>query len=117
MISPKMARFLRKNWLLVSVTVVVFAGVGWFGVQILLDFLYFNDPRNVDVALKGWMTPRYVVLTYDLPRSLVRDILELPPDGPGGLRLGRIADNMGLTMEELTARVREAAAQYRAETQ
>ena len=115
MISPRLAGFLRQNWLLVSVTVAVVIAVGWFGVQFLLDFLYFNDPRNVDGALKGWMTPRYIVLTYDLPRPFVRDLLELSAEGQGGIRLAIIAENLGLTFDELTTRVREAAAQYRAE--
>ena len=115
MISPKLRHFLKENWLLVSLTIVALAAIGWFGSRFLLDFLYFNDPRNVDVTLRGWMTPRYIVLTYDLPRPFVREVLELPTEGSGGQRLKFIADNLGLTMEELTEHVRDAAAQYRAQ--
>lgn len=114
MISPKILRFLKENRLLVSLTMAALVAIGWFGSRILLDSLYFNDPRNVDVALRGWMTPRYIVLTYDLPRPFVREVLEIPADGPGGQRLKFVAENLGLTMEELTERVRDAAMQYRA---
>ncbi|MEO0484877.1 MAG: hypothetical protein AAF092_03065 [Pseudomonadota bacterium] len=115
MLSPRLLRFVRANPLLVATTLAMICVVGWFGAQLFADFLYFNDPRNVDVALKGWMTPRYVVLTYDLPRPVVRDILELPPEGAGGIRLSFVAQELGLTLDELTTRVREAAEEYRAQ--
>lgn len=115
--DAKLISFVRNNWLLVSLTLVVFLAAVWFGTQFLRDFLYFNDPNNVDVDLKGWMTPRFIVLTYDLPRTFVAELLELTENEGGGQRLSLIADELGISLEELTQKVRDAAAQYRSETQ
>ena len=108
------AAFLRQNWILAGFFLGACLLALWFAVHVVMDALYFNDPRNVDVDLKPWMTPRYVVMTYDLPRSVVAELLEL--DGPDdrGLRLGRIAESRGISMDALIALVREAAAEYRA---
>ncbi|MEL6425213.1 MAG: hypothetical protein AAFQ33_07130 [Pseudomonadota bacterium] len=105
--------FIKQNRLLVGLFLGSLAVALWFAFHAITDALYFNDRRNVDVDLQPWMTPRYVVLTYDLPRPVVIDLLELDPDHDRGLRLGHLARDRGITMEELTALVREAAAQYR----
>ena len=82
-----------------------------------MDFLYFNDPINVDVELKRWMTPRYIVQTYDITRPKIFEILQLDLEADKGRRLGRIAEQDGLTMQQLTEKVREGVAQYRAQQQ
>ena len=114
--SPKLTSFLRKNWLLVGLLLGGLVVALWLASRLMLDALYFNDPRNVDVDLKPWMTPRYVVMTYDLPRDVVADMLGLTSEADRRKRLGRLADERGMTMETLTQSVRDAAAEYR-ETQ
>ncbi len=59
------------------------------------------------------MTPRYVSLSYDLPRDLVFEILEIEPEGDFPKRLDRIAERNGLTLTELTQQVQAAASAYR----
>ncbi len=111
--ANKLGIFIRKNWLLVGLTLATLLVILWFGSRLVMDFIFFNDPRNVDVDLKGWMTPRFVVLTYDLPRDYVAEILELESEDRGK-RLRHVADDLGLTLEELTQKVRDAAETYRA---
>lgn len=84
----------------------------WFAASAVLDLIYFNDPKHRDEALKGWMTPRYVVMSYDLPRGVVADALGLV-EGEGRVRLKRLAEDQGLTLDALTEQVRAAAATYR----
>lgn len=105
--------FARKNWLPLGIFFGALAVALFFASRVFLDFLYFNDPKNVDVDLKPWMTPRFIVITYDLPRPVVFEILALDPKEDRGLRLRRVAERQGVSMEELTARVRDAAAAYR----
>ena len=81
----------------------------------MADLIYFNDPRHQDETLRPWMTPRYVVMSYDLPRSVVAEVLELPRDGGPRERMDNIAERLGLSLDELTARVRVAADTYRAD--
>ena len=109
----KLMSFIRHNLILSGLFLSAVLLALWFATHAISNALYFNDSRNVDVDLKPWMTPRFVVLTYDLPRPLVAEILELEPAKGRGIRLGRIANERGLTMEDLTKQVRDAAAAYR----
>ena len=109
-------KFVRQHWLPIGGFVLSLAFALWFGFTFLADAIYFNDPRHKDVALKRWMTPRYVVLSYDLPRSVVAEILELGPPPEGRRRrMGDIAAEKGISLDELTMLVRSAATAYRAE--
>lgn len=109
----RLSPFIKENRTALAVFGLAAATTLWFGFSFLANLIYFNDPRHQDEALKPWMTPRYVVMSYKLPRKVVADTLNLPEGGPRGMKLGDIADNLGLTMEELTARVREAALAHR----
>ncbi len=103
--------FAIQNLLLVGSAIISLAVVIWVVGSLALDFIHFNDPRHQDRALKGWMTPRYVVMSYDLPRPLVLELLQLER---GERKMMRdIADEMGMTIDELTRIVRDAAARYR----
>ncbi|WP_371171496.1 hypothetical protein [Aliiroseovarius sp. 2305UL8-7] len=114
MTRSQISEFARQNWMLISVLVISLAVALWFGIHFIMDFLYFNDPRHVDVDLKPWMTPRYIVLTYDVPRPFVFEVLGLDIEADKGIRLGRVAEASGLSMEELTEQVRAAIDTLRA---
>ncbi|MBO6640445.1 MAG: hypothetical protein JJ920_20595 [Roseitalea sp.] len=105
--------FARDNWRLVGIFVAAMAVALFLVLTVFLDFVYFNDPRNVDVDLKPWMTPRVVVMTCDLPRLVVFKILALDRSTDAGIRLRHVAERQGISMEELTVRVREVAGAYR----
>ncbi|UWQ20138.1 hypothetical protein [Jannaschia sp. W003] len=111
--AARLVAFACQNWGLLSVLLLMLAVALWFAAQVVLDFFYFHDPAHVDVDLKPWMTPRFIVLTYDLPRPFVFDTLGLDDKSGRGQRLGRVAREMGVTMEEVTAQVRDAAEAYR----
>lgn len=107
--------FWRTNWILLLVFLSALAVVAWFGSHMLLSFLYFRDPQHKDVELKGWMTPRYIVMTYDLPRPLVLANLGLTNAEMHGRPLRSIGRDLNMTMEEMTEAVRAFAAEYRKE--
>lgn len=107
--------FWRSNWILLLVFLSALAVVVWFGFHMLLSFLYFRDPHHKDVELKGWMTPRYIVMTYDLPRPLVLANLGLTNAEMHGRPLRSIGRDLNMSMEEMTEAVRAFAAEYRKE--
>lgn len=111
--SQKLLAFARQNLFLVGGAAVSLAIVLFVVTSLLMNFIYFNDPRHQDEALKGWMTPRYVGLSYDLPRPLLIELLKVEPGKP--IRMREVAENMGLTLEELTTLVRDAADEHRNE--
>ena len=78
--------------------------------------IYWSDPRHVDEPLKPWMTPRYVMRSYDLPRDVVLEALKLAPgdEAPRRLgRLGRLAAERGVSLETFTEAIRAAADVHR----
>lgn len=111
--SQQLGAFVRQNWKLVTVFLIASVAALWFAGSILLQFLYFNDPRHQDEALKGWMTARYIVLSYDLPRPLVLEALDLSPEEGGRRPLRKVAQEMGITLDELTQIVRNVAQEHR----
>lgn len=111
--SPRVQKFLRQNWMLLSVLLGAAIIAAWFIIHALLQFVWFHDPEHVDVELRGWMTPRYIVKTYDLPRPLVLETLQLDPESHRPKTLKDIAADLGMTLPELTALIRETAETYR----
>jgi hypothetical protein len=109
--------FVRKHWIIVSILVLAACAMLWMVISVALNFLYFNDPRNQDIALKGWMTPRYVVMSYDLPKPFVAEMLGLTSDDQRGMPMRDVAKQMGVTLEELTEIVRTSATAFREEQQ
>jgi hypothetical protein len=107
--------FLRNHMGVVAILVIACAAGLWFAADIVSDFVYFNDPRHQDEALKPWMTPRYVGMSYDLPRDVVHDIFGLSDNGPRGMTMRNIAAEQGLSLHDLTEKVRTTANAYRTE--
>lgn len=114
MFLSKFKRFAKSHWLaitgfLLSATIALF-----FGFTFMANAIYFNDPKHQDEALKDWMTPRYIVLSYDIPREIVADALGLDADNKGKrIRLLDIAKAQNLTIEQLTEKIRNVAQTYR----
>lgn len=111
-LSPKLRRFLKQQkWVVAGflVSTVFLIGVS---ATFLADAIYFNDPRHQNEELKAWMTPRYLALSYDLPRPLVMELLEIEKGSGRSGRLDRLSESLGLTLEELTEKVRLAKKAY-----
>ena len=93
---------------LTSMTTVVFLSS-----TMLADAIYFDDPEHKDMALEAWMTPKYIALSYDLPRDVVISLLDIDLKSDKPRRLDHLADNIGVSLTELTGMVRAAAATHR----
>lgn len=112
--QEKLKQFARKHWLSISGFVVSTGLALYFGFTFMADAIYFNDPRHQDSDLKGWMTPRYIMLSYDIPMPLVLDALGLDESVIGqGLRLENIAAEQGFSLTELTEKIRRVTEEYR----
>jgi hypothetical protein len=89
--------------------VLALAVTVFFSARLLLSSLYWADPEHRHRPVEGWMTPRYVAHSYDLPPEIVRSALGLEP-GEGRQRtLAEIAEESGLTLEEIQRRIDTAA--------
>lgn len=71
-----------------------------------------SDLRNQPI--EGWMTPRFIVHAYDLPRETVAELLQLPPGTDPRKSLQDIAREQGRSLPDLLAILNAAAAAQRA---
>lgn len=103
----------QRKALIAFVGIVCF--VAYFGIKTLTATIYWMDPAHQDQALQGWMTPRYVSMSYEIPPEVVGPALFLVRgEMPRRIRLADIATEQGMTMEELQARIDAATADFRA---
>ena len=100
----------RKNRFLFTAFIVALVVTAFFAVRLLVFSLYWADPAHHDQPLEGWMTPRYIAHSYDLPPDVVRDLLEIEPAPADGKRrtLDDIVKSSDLTMDTIQRRVDQA---------
>lgn len=73
------------------------------------------DVAPDDGAIAGWMTPRYVVRSWDVPPELVADALDLDRDGIGRrVTLKALAEDRGVPPDTLIDALRAAIDAHRA---
>ncbi|AGI68332.1 hypothetical protein OAN307_c27560 [Octadecabacter antarcticus 307] len=95
---------------------IALCALGFFGVRTMSSMIYWMDPDHRDQALAGWMTPRYVMRSYQLPPDVLGPALFLVRDAaPRRISLDTIAAENGITMDDLQIRIDAAAAQMRAD--
>lgn len=116
MLTPKLRTFILQNKLTVGFCAASFLALLYFTGSFAAELIYFNDPRHQNEALKPWMTPRYISLSYDLPRETVDQIFGLTETSEGPRRMRFVAERLDVSLEELTQMVRDAAQDYREQT-
>ena len=96
--------------------ILAFSALLYFGGKTVTSAIYWMDPAHQEQPLAGWMTPRYVAQSYDLPREYVLPALFFDPETPPRrISLDAIADENGVTLADLQARIDAATAQFEAD--
>lgn len=108
---------LRKIWKAAPVaTTILFAALAvsvFFAVRIGANWIYWNDPAHRDQHIAGWMTPRYVAHSWNLPPEVIAEAISLQPGEGRPASLDRIADERGIPVEELIRILENAIARHR----
>lgn len=87
---------------------------GYFAITTLTAMIYWMDPAHQDQPLAGWMTPRYVAMSYEIPPEVLGPALFLDRDAPPRrMRLTDIAAENGISIDELQERIDTATAAFR----
>jgi hypothetical protein len=103
----------NRYLLLAFVTVVGFAG--FFGVRATSQFIYWSDPAHSDQSLAGWMTPRYVSRSYEIPPQVIQEALGMRSDAPmRRVSLDRLAAENDMTLDDMQAQLDAYVAAWRA---
>jgi len=107
----------RRHRLLVPAFITALVVALLFAVRLLLFTLYWTDAAPQKQPVEGWMTPRYVAHSYDLPPGVVLEILELETLDSEQRTLEEIAATSDLTLEAIQRRVNEATPSHEDGTQ
>jgi len=96
--------------------VMVVAVAGVFGTRAISQMIYWSNPAKLEQPLQGWMTPRYIGRSYDVPPEVVQRAFDLEsPTIPHRRSLDKIMAAQGSTLETLQARLDAAVAAYHAD--
>lgn len=98
-----------KHRFLTIAFIAALAVTAFFALRLAAFSLYWADPAHQDPPLEGWMTPRYVALSYDLPPEVVRDALRIEAVEGERRTLKAIAEGSELTIEAIQRRINAAA--------
>lgn len=105
-----------RHRLVVIAFLSVLVIIGYFAIKTFSAMIYWQDPAHKNQDIEPWMTPRYVSLSYRLPPEILGTVLFLEKGAPPRrISIGKIAAENNLTIEELQARIDEAAAAWWAE--
>ncbi len=113
MIRRLRAAFARAPWLMTGFTLAL-ALTLFFGVRMIMGAIYWADPRHTDQAIEGWMTPRYVAMSWRVPPEVVIEALALERPEGRVPRLEEIAAERGIDLATLTTMIEAAITTHRA---
>lgn len=103
------------NRLLLVAFVVVICLACFFGLRAGGQFIYWSNPDHQDQTLAGWMTPRYVSQSYNVPPEVVQSAFDMADDGPPRrVSLETLATEKGMRMEDMQKRIDDAVDAWRA---
>jgi hypothetical protein len=101
----------RRRWLLLGF-VGALALALLFGLRAALFMQDWTGEPDQDIA--GWMTPRYVAMSWDVPPEVVAESLGLARNGMGRrLTLDEIATARGVPVDQVAAELEAAIAAFR----
>lgn len=114
----RMRDSLRKHPVLSAIFAVALLATVVFGIRMLMFMAHWGPPPPDQQPIEGWMTPRYVAFSWDIPKPEMFAImaritgLDNPPDKP--MPIERIAENSGMTTAAFIDALDQEIAAYRA---
>jgi hypothetical protein len=99
--------------LLIAFMLAVAAAL-FFSVRATLFLVYWSDPDHRDQPIEGWMTPRYVATSYDLPIEVVTDMLDIVPEAERRPTLEMLARRKGVPVDDLISELDARIAAWKA---
>ena len=107
--GPPMTNKLKHLWqnhkLLLSGFTIAAVLTAFFAVRMVVSSIYWGNPDHQNQPLEGWMTPRYVAMSYGLERQEVEQVLGMDPSSVARVHLNDLLKAQGMTLKELQARI------------
>lgn len=106
-------RLLRQRPVLSVVFLASLLAMLVFGGRMGLQAIYFADPTHRDQVIEPWMTPRYVAMSYRVPRKVMVEALDLEPGAGPPRSIAQIARDRDLPVDRLIAEITSAIDAHR----
>ncbi|WP_089270631.1 hypothetical protein [Puniceibacterium sediminis] len=101
-----MVQFLKKHAVLGLLFLGALTIALFFLVRLTVSTHKWSDTRLTDPSIAGWMTPRYVSRSWQVPPEVVAQALGLEMDGSGRrVTLAELAAQQGRDLDTLIAEV------------
>jgi len=105
----------HNRYLLIAFVVAICLSV-FFSARAISQFVYWADPARQDQTLAGWMTPRYVGKSYDIPPEIIQEAFDLQQDGnPRRISLDKLSEEKGISLNDMQSQLDVTVARWRAE--
>jgi hypothetical protein len=108
-----MRRLWREAPFLTAGLTVALLVAAVFAFRLVSGMLYWEDPRHQDMPIAAWMSPRFVAMSWNVPREVVIEALQMVPDGEGPRPLERMAAERGVPVQVLIDDLEAAIAAWR----
>lgn len=107
------AKLLRRVLIGVLAAATIFIAI--FGFRAVASFVYWQDAAHQFQPISGWMTPRYVAKSWQVPPEVVSGALGLEMSGGAGRSpLEQIAEARGVDVAAVIESLDAAIAAHRA---
>jgi hypothetical protein len=103
----RLHRILRTGFVLAFALTLVFA------IRLTLSAVHWSDPDSRDAPIEGWMPLGYVARSWEIPRDVLAESLNLDPGTQPRRNLEQIAEDRGVPLETLVEVLRQAIAAHR----
>lgn len=98
-------RVRRHDWPLAAAFLLAVALTGFFGFRMVDRALYWTNPAHAQQMPEGWMTIRYLARSWHLPPDELAGTIGLGKAETRGRRLSEIAQQQGIPLAALIARL------------
>ena len=93
---------MKRHTILRLAFIAMFAVTLFFAFRLTVSTIVWSNPDRIDQAIAGWMTPRYIAKSWQLPAEVIAEALGLSLDGTGRrVTLAEIADLQGRDLGDL----------------
>lgn len=96
---------LRRHPVVGGAFLLALAATVFFAVRTVIFTVYWSDPTHRFQPLEGWMTPRYVAHSWELPPEALAEVIGEPPPSRRRMTLDDIAQERGVPLETLIAEI------------
>lgn len=86
-----------------------------FAIRSAVFVIYWNDPDHFNQPIEGWMTPRYIMHSWQLSPEDVMQVIGDGPMPPRRQTLEEIAANRGVPLSQIIDNLTKALDQIEAQ--